>query len=175
MAQSERVTSADEDAPVVRDGAYYAEVFEAVGRGAPTLLLGTSTRSLARSVKKLQEVQGGSSKATSQSNVTDAVAGSEQRPRSRWRAAVGSVFVFCISLAGLIALFFYASVIPWWGIALSAFAILICGGMSAIIFYDDFLVPTILLPRKEARFHQSRARDSKKRISSQRDDSQKRT
>ena len=34
------------DSPVVRDDAYYEEVRQAVGRGAPTLLLGTSTRAL---------------------------------------------------------------------------------------------------------------------------------
>jgi DNA-binding transcriptional MerR regulator len=40
-----------------RDAAYYDEVRRAVGRGAPTGLLGTSTKSLERSLAKLKAVQ----------------------------------------------------------------------------------------------------------------------
>jgi DNA-binding transcriptional MerR regulator len=40
-----------------RDAAYYDEVRKAVGRGAPTGLLGTSTKSLERSLAKLKAVQ----------------------------------------------------------------------------------------------------------------------
>jgi tetratricopeptide (TPR) repeat protein len=48
-----------EDAPVVKDAAYYAQVRKAIGRGAPTLLLGTSRRSLKRSLDKLRAAQPG--------------------------------------------------------------------------------------------------------------------
>ena len=40
-----------------RDAAYYEEVRRAVGHGAPTALLGTSTKSLERSLAKLKAVQ----------------------------------------------------------------------------------------------------------------------
>jgi hypothetical protein len=43
-----------EGVPVELDDADYEEVREAIGRGAPTLLLGTSTRSLERSFSKLK-------------------------------------------------------------------------------------------------------------------------
>lgn len=49
----------EDDAAPERDAAYYAEVRESVGRGTPTLLLGTSTKSLDRSVEKLQVAQRG--------------------------------------------------------------------------------------------------------------------
>jgi repressor LexA len=48
-----------DDAPVVKDAAYYARVSEAVGRGTPTLLLGTSTRSLKRSLKRMAAARPG--------------------------------------------------------------------------------------------------------------------
>ena len=44
------------DVQAQRDVAFYDEVRRAVGRGAPTLLLGTSTRSLDRSLAKLTAV-----------------------------------------------------------------------------------------------------------------------
>ncbi len=44
---------AGKDAPVQLDAAFYDEVRRAVGRGTPTLLLGTSTRSLKRNLEKL--------------------------------------------------------------------------------------------------------------------------
>lgn len=47
------------------DDAYYDEVRRAVGRGAPTLLVGTSTRSLERSLAKLQAVKQGESPSSS--------------------------------------------------------------------------------------------------------------
>ena len=40
-----------------RDDAYYEEVQRAVGRGAPSVLLGTSTRSLERNLEKLKDLQ----------------------------------------------------------------------------------------------------------------------
>jgi len=43
--------------PVRRDDAYYDEVRRAVGRGAPSLLFGTSTKSLERSLAKLRNVE----------------------------------------------------------------------------------------------------------------------
>lgn len=48
------------DEPVERDDAYYDEVRQAVGRGAPSVLLGTSTKSLDRSLEKLRTVHGAS-------------------------------------------------------------------------------------------------------------------
>jgi hypothetical protein len=54
----------DDDAPVQMDTAYYDEVRRAVGRGAPTVLLGTSTRSLQRSLGKLKAAQEGKSSST---------------------------------------------------------------------------------------------------------------
>lgn len=48
--------SATEDAPA-RDDDYYAEVRESVGRGTPSILLGTSRRALDRSLEKLRQAQ----------------------------------------------------------------------------------------------------------------------
>lgn len=45
------------DMAVDRDDAYYDEVREAVGRGAPSVLLGTSTKSLEANVRKIQAAQ----------------------------------------------------------------------------------------------------------------------
>ena len=42
------------DVPVERDDAYYEEVRQAVGAGAPTVLLGTSTKSLEAELLKLR-------------------------------------------------------------------------------------------------------------------------
>ena len=47
----------DLDVPFERDDAYYDEVRHAVGRGAPSVLLGTSTRSLKRGFRKLKTVR----------------------------------------------------------------------------------------------------------------------
>jgi len=44
--------------PLVKDNDYWAQVAAAVGRGAPCLLLGTSTRSLRRSLEKTRAVCG---------------------------------------------------------------------------------------------------------------------
>src|SRR6266702_4581335 len=41
---------------LMKDAAYWAEVRAAVGRGAPTILFGTSTRSLNRSLEKLMAI-----------------------------------------------------------------------------------------------------------------------
>lgn len=46
--------------PLERDDAYYDEVRQAVGRGTPSVLLGTSTKSLERSLEKLWVVHGAS-------------------------------------------------------------------------------------------------------------------
>jgi hypothetical protein len=46
-----------DDAPVQMDAVYYDEVRRAIGRGTPTLLFGTSTRSLQRSLRKLKAIQ----------------------------------------------------------------------------------------------------------------------
>ena len=51
----------DEGARGRMDDAYYDEVRRAVGRGAPTVLIGTSTRSLERSLTKLRAVRQGES------------------------------------------------------------------------------------------------------------------
>ena len=56
VSQHRSSLSRDEGS-VQKDAAYYDEVRQAVGRGTPTLLLGTSTRSLERSLKKLKAVQ----------------------------------------------------------------------------------------------------------------------
>jgi hypothetical protein len=42
-----------------KDDAYYAEVRKSVGRGTPTVLLGTSRKSLDRSLEKLRQAQRG--------------------------------------------------------------------------------------------------------------------
>lgn len=47
----------DSGESVVRDDAYYAEVRKSLGRGAPTLLLGASTKSLDRSIERLRGAQ----------------------------------------------------------------------------------------------------------------------
>lgn len=47
------------DAPREMDDAYYDEVRRAVGRGAPSVLLGTSTASLNRSLAQLRAVEQG--------------------------------------------------------------------------------------------------------------------
>jgi hypothetical protein len=52
----------DLDVPLERDDAYYDEVRQAVGRGAPSVLLGTSTRSLEANVRKIEAAQQESSK-----------------------------------------------------------------------------------------------------------------
>lgn len=52
-------------AHVQRDAAYYDEVRRAVGRGAPSLLLGTSTKSLKRSLAKLMAAERGESQSAS--------------------------------------------------------------------------------------------------------------
>jgi hypothetical protein len=57
----------DEDVVVDLDEVDYAEVREAVGRGAPTLLLGTSTRSLERSLMRLRDAERGESAPLAQS------------------------------------------------------------------------------------------------------------
>lgn len=44
-----------ENEQVAKDDAYWAEVQKAVGRGTPSILLGTSTRSLARALRKLRD------------------------------------------------------------------------------------------------------------------------
>jgi hypothetical protein len=44
-----------------RDSAYYEEVRRAIGHGAPSMLLGTSTKSLERSLAKLRAVEQGES------------------------------------------------------------------------------------------------------------------
>ncbi len=54
---SARSSSAEGSTEVVRDAAYYAEVRESVGRGTPSGLLGTSSRSLDRSLERLQAAQ----------------------------------------------------------------------------------------------------------------------
>jgi hypothetical protein len=46
---------AERDTPVQIDDAYYDEVGKAVGRGTPSVLLGTSTRSLKRHLTKLKD------------------------------------------------------------------------------------------------------------------------
>ncbi len=48
---------AEGDVPGERDDAYYDELRRAVGRGTPSLLLGTSTRSLERGLRKLKAAQ----------------------------------------------------------------------------------------------------------------------
>ncbi len=50
--------SGEAPSPVEKDAAYYDEVRQAVGRGAPTLLLGTSTRSLKRGFAQLVAARG---------------------------------------------------------------------------------------------------------------------
>lgn len=58
------VTSASAEAgleastAVEKDTTYFHEVRQAVGRGAPSLLLGTSTRSLKRAVEELKRLEG---------------------------------------------------------------------------------------------------------------------
>jgi hypothetical protein len=58
LVQTEGLPSTSErDVPVQRDDAYYDEVRRAVGRGTPSVLLGTSTRSLERSFQQLKASQ----------------------------------------------------------------------------------------------------------------------
>jgi hypothetical protein len=52
---SHLVHEAEDEAPVQRDGAFYDEVRKAVGRGTPSVLLGTSTRSLKRHMTRLKD------------------------------------------------------------------------------------------------------------------------
>src|SRR5262249_19331556 len=47
----------ESDEPVERDDAYYDEVRQAVGPGAPSVLVGTSTKSLERNVERLKALQ----------------------------------------------------------------------------------------------------------------------
>jgi hypothetical protein len=58
---SQAWNEARDDPSVEMDAAYYADVRRAVGRGAPTVLLGTSTRSLKRSLAKLETARQGES------------------------------------------------------------------------------------------------------------------
>jgi DNA-binding CsgD family transcriptional regulator len=68
MTESERRQA--EDARVQMDAAYYDEVCRALGRGTPSVLLGTSTRSLQRSLKKLKAVQQSYSRSSSDPALT---------------------------------------------------------------------------------------------------------
>ena len=53
--EHEAAHEAERDTPVQIDDAYYDEVGKAVGRGTPSVLLGTSTRSLKRHLTKLKD------------------------------------------------------------------------------------------------------------------------
>jgi hypothetical protein len=56
-------TSAEPDTSVEMSAVNYDDVLGAVGRGAPTVLLGTSTRSLKRSLAKLMSLRQGESQS----------------------------------------------------------------------------------------------------------------
>jgi tetratricopeptide (TPR) repeat protein len=64
-----RVSTEGHDAPIVKDLAYYARLRESVGRGAPTLLIGTSTRSLKRSLERLKAAQREAAAAPTKINI----------------------------------------------------------------------------------------------------------
>ena len=55
--QHSRSTESHDRPPVELDDSDYEEIREAIGRGAPTLLLGTSTRSLQRNLAKIVAAQ----------------------------------------------------------------------------------------------------------------------
>lgn len=59
------VTEAADRLETGLDDADYEEVRQAVGRGAPTLLLGTSTRSLERNLQKLRAIERAGSRSSS--------------------------------------------------------------------------------------------------------------
>jgi hypothetical protein len=60
VSPAEVEASSEDEALPKRDADYYAEVRQSVGAGTPTLLLGTSTRSLDRSLARLRAAQRGS-------------------------------------------------------------------------------------------------------------------
>ncbi len=55
MALEEAQHEAEGEAPAQMDDDYYDEVRKAVGRGTPSVLLGTSTRSLKQHLSKLRD------------------------------------------------------------------------------------------------------------------------
>lgn len=74
----------EHDAPIVKNAGYYAEVRKAIGRGAPTLLLGASTRSLERNFERLETAHRGI--AAPQDELSSE--GSAPSRRQRWRRFV---------------------------------------------------------------------------------------
>jgi len=90
-----------------RDEAYYDEVRRAVGSGTPTLLLGTSTKSLQRSLAKLTAVQQGklpsAPRAPSEAAAPpdDEVEITSVRVRPRWWLwALSILFLGILGVAG---------------------------------------------------------------------------
>jgi DNA-binding transcriptional MerR regulator len=67
----------DENDTVIKDAAYFNEVRAAVGRGAPSVLFGTSSRALERAVIRLTEPSG--------SSVTGPIGSRRFRLFGRWR------------------------------------------------------------------------------------------
>jgi hypothetical protein len=104
------------DESVERDDAYYEEVRQAVGRGAPSVLLGTSTKSLERNLEKLWMVHGASGASQTASpqpsqRLTRTLPATSDAPRvdarRHWLALrgvlIGTSAVFVAVVAALIA------------------------------------------------------------------------
>jgi hypothetical protein len=91
-------------APTRMDDAYYDEVRRAVGRGAPSLLVGTSTKSLERSLAKLRAVQESESPSSS-APLTKTTSGHPSKyefsSRKIWKCALLLVLIALSTVVGV--------------------------------------------------------------------------
>ena len=68
--EDEAQYEAERETPVQMDDAYYDEVRKAVGRGTPSVLLGTSTRALERNLSELRRERRGHGDQESSPGIT---------------------------------------------------------------------------------------------------------
>jgi hypothetical protein len=127
----------EDDTRVIKDAAYYGQLRESVGRGTLTLLVGTSTRSLMRSAKRLElahpEGQVLSSKITNVNN--------PPKPVSVRRIVIR--LIIAVLLATLITALFsnsnLALRIPIWILVLTFFMVTVIRNVMALQRAEEFL------------------------------------
>ena len=170
------------DESVERDDAYYDEVRQAVGGGAPSVLLGTSTKSLERSLEKLgaaqQPVHDTSTSRKTFSPETRK-SGPSAAHKYDWTPVRGGirlfirfVFVAVIVLSTLIAI--RQPPPNWWSIAAAIVAFLIFVFFGLVLFVPGFRfeakealvrrpwVASFLARRRERRASKAKARSKEK-------------
>lgn len=86
---------------VDRDDSYYDEVRRAVGRGAPTVLLGTSTKSLEANIRKIRAAQQTTSAGAPPSGPTGRIR------RGRFHRAALLVLIVLLGLSTLLLILFW--------------------------------------------------------------------